>query len=303
MNFVSSTHPTRNFYVVSIGSVPGQANSILANATTQITGGCPANHQRLAIDSNPDAQASISLEPSEKFFLSNQGLAQLISHRDAHPAFWACLPPNPPRELHTWLAGANLTPAANQLRVLGLALLYLNIPSLKARLESDMSTLIARTGQEDCEIHLLATSPGGTGSGGLLPLIALIYSLFPNAKRHLHLFITGRKIPGDAGRAGWNQLALLHELSAAMVGAFLPVNLSQPSSVHRIDLSGALHSCFLTSAETGSGAVEDLPFQQRLVAQRLLLRSVSLAQNYPPELNNAFTFEDKVISGERAKLP
>ncbi len=300
MNIVTSTHPTRNFYIVSLGSIAGQVAALIAEKTIQLTGGCPKNHIRLAIDSNPDALASLQLEPSEKFLLSNQGLAQLITHRDAHPAFWACLPPNPPRELHTWLSGAHLTPAANQLRILGQALFYLNIPSLRARLESDMRTLIARTGQEECEIHLLATSPGGTGSGGLLPLIALISGLFPRAKRHLHLFITGRKIPGDAGRAGWNQLALLHELSAAMVGAFLPVDLTQPSSVRRVDLTGALHGCFLTSEETGSGAVENLPFQQRLVAERLLLRSVSLAQNYPHQLNHAYTFEDKVIPGERA---
>jgi len=114
---------------------------------------------------------------------------------------------------------------ANQRRRFGRILFAENADSIRNALEEKVGRLAERANQ--CAFHIYATLGGGTGSGSVVDLVAMIRTIYGNGDVDhgfpifLYLYVT----TDDSAKAGYfyeNQYAALRDINALICGRFKP---------------------------------------------------------------------------------
>ena len=122
---------------------------------------------------------------------------------------------------------------ANQKRRFGRLLMANTADKVKAAI-AEKTRDLTRHAEKTCAFHIFASLAGGTGSGGIVDLITLIRSQFPDRDVasgypiFLYLYLTGDDLNGaDVGYFFQNQYAAIRDINALVSGRFRPTVLGE----------------------------------------------------------------------------
>ena len=130
--------------------------------------------------------------------------------------------------LESFLQGVHGIQGANQRRRFG-RILFANNTGRIERAICDQKVAPMLVGINQCAFHIFATLAGGTGSGGVVELVTMLRTRYPNASVDggfpifLYLYITSDDFEeAQVGYFHQNQYSTLRDLNALAVGCYCP---------------------------------------------------------------------------------
>jgi hypothetical protein len=253
---------------------------------------------------------NLSLDPDSFLYLKDDGeeinaraMAQLP---DVAP--WI----GDPSRLDEFLMGTQGIVGANQRRRLGRLLFARNADRIRKAVCEDKITPMLGT-SNSCAIHIFASLAGGTGSGGIVDLVTMLRTEFPNAATKggfpifLYLYVTDRDFQNaKVGCFHENQSSALRDLNALACGIYKPNMLG--SAINGTPFSGSqpFTQILLSSDLNGKNQRLSLEQQHQIFAEAAFERIYSYTTgNLTPEQRKALTGEDIIAAfpGEPAKIP
>ena len=199
---------------------------------------------------------------------------------------------------------------ANQRRRFGRLLFAFNAITVQAALTNKVAALVDG-GKQECAFHLFATLAGGTGSGTLVDMVAMIRSQYPNDGGqnypiYVHVYITDSDATGaNVGYFFQNQYAALRDLNALICGQLQP-HLLGNSAAGTFASMKPINQVVITAPVNSQQIATDLDHQIRLVAEATLERIYALSSGQlTPNAQKAITGEDtvNVFPGEPLQNP
>jgi len=171
---------------------------------------------------------------------------------------------------------------ANQRRRFGRLLFALNAGNIRSTVVGKVSTLTSGR-EKQCAFHLFATLGGGTGSGGLIDLITLIRTAFPDGSTDrfpifVHVFVTDTDARSvSVGYFFQNQFTALRDLNALICDRLHPTLLGNDIPPGRFAGAEPVSLVVLTAPLNSANLEMPLEVQLRVVAEACFERIVALS--------------------------
>lgn len=202
-------------------------------------------------------------------------------------------------KLQSFLEGTQGIQGANQRRRLGRLLFARHADRIhKAVCEDKITPMLSAAHQ--CAIHIFASLAGGTGSGGIIDLLTMLRTEYPNANVDtgfpvfLYLYITDRDF--EDAKAGYfheNQCAALRDLNALSCGKFRPTLLGSASGANLFSGDEPITQILLSSHLSNKNQMLSLSQQHQIVAESAFERIYSYVSGHlAPVQQKAVTGED-----------
>jgi hypothetical protein len=188
-------------------------------------------------------------------------------------------------------------PGANQRRRFGRLLFANNADEIRQAIQKQISKL-TQAAANQCWFHLFASLAGGTGSGGIVDLVATIRSQFPNGDTEtgfpifLYLYITHNDGVADVGYFYQNQYAALRDLNALVCDKLRPNVLGSQEAGGQFVGSDPVMQIALFSSLNSLNVNLPLGNQIRVVAESCFERVYAL------KTGNLAANSQKALSGE-----
>ncbi len=203
--------------------------------------------------------------------------------------------------LQAFLEGAQGIQGANQRRRLGRLLFARNADRIRKAVCEDKITPMLSNGNQ-CAIHIFASLAGGTGSGGIVDLVTMLRTTFPNASVEggfpifLYLYVTDRDFEdAQVGYFHQNQSAALRDLNALCCGRFRPTLLGSASEGAAFSGDEPITQIILSSQLSSKNQLLSLTQQHQIVAEAAFERIYSYVSGHlDPTQQKAVTGEDKI---------
>lgn len=242
----------------------------------------------------------LKLQPSSFLYLKDDGEAinahSMAQRPDVAP--WI----GDVDKLHTFLEGSQGIQGANQRRRLGRLLIARNADRIRKAVCEDKITPMLSNGNQ-CAIHIFASLAGGTGSGGIVDLVTMLRTEYPNASVDggfpifLYLYVTDRAFEeAQVGYFHQNQSAALRDLNALCCGKFRPTLLGSASVPMPFKGDEPITQILLSSQLNSKNQMLSLSQQHQIVAEAAFERIYSYVSG------NLDTTQQKAVTGED-KLP
>jgi hypothetical protein len=213
--------------------------------------------------------------------------------------------------IDAYLGSSKEIPGANQRRRFGRLLFANNADEIRQAIQKQVSRL-TQAAANQCWFHLFASLAGGTGSGGIVDLIASIRSQFPNGNTEtgfpifLYLYITHNDGDADVGYFYQNQYAALRDLNALVCDRLRPNLLGSQEAGGQFAVSDPVTQIALFSSLNNLNVNLPLDNQIRIVAESCFERIYALKTgNLAPNSQKALSGEDIIAAfrGEPNKRP
>jgi hypothetical protein len=205
-------------------------------------------------------------------------------------------------KLQTFLEGSQGIQGANQRRRLGRLLIARNADRIRKAVCEDKITPMLSNGNE-CAIHIFASLAGGTGSGGIVDLVTMLRTAYPNASVDggfpifLYLYVTDREFEeAQVGYFHQNQSAALRDLNALCCGKFRPTLLGSATGAMPFKGDEPITQILLSSQLNSKNQMLSLTQQHQIVAEAAFERIYSFVSG------SLDTIQQKAVTGED-KLP
>lgn len=242
----------------------------------------------------------LKLKPSSFLYLKDDGEAinahSMAQRPDVAP--WI----GDVDKLQTFLEGSQGIQGANQRRRLGRLLIARNADRIRKAVCEDKITPMLSNGNQ-CAIHIFASLAGGTGSGGIVDLVTMLRTEYPNASVDggfpifLYLYVTDRTFEeAQVGYFHQNQSAALRDLNALCCGKFRPTLLGSASVAMGFKGDEPITQILLSSQLNSKNQMLSLSQQHQIVAEAAFERIYSYVSG------NLDTTQQKAVTGED-KLP
>jgi len=201
---------------------------------------------------------------------------------------------------------------ANQRRRFGRLLFANNADQIRMACRDHMR-LLTEGSDNKCWIHVFASLAGGTGSGGIVDLVAMLRSMFPNGDTEngfpifLYLFVTHNE--GSAADVGYfyqNQYAALRDLNALACGRLRPNLLGSADGGELLAESDPITNLSLYTSLNSRNVNQPLDNQIRIAAESCFERIHAFATGgLSPTCQKAITGQDILASfgGEPVSHP
>jgi len=271
----------------------------------------------LAIDSSDDVRnqkrtwtdfgIDLALNPSDWLILKRPGagtIGGLALRSDVSP--WI----GDPKRIQGFL-GQQQIQGPNQRRRFGRLLCAHNAATIRSAVIEKVNQVTS--GQTyQCAFHIFATLGGGTGSGGLVDLVTLIRTKFPDNGADefpifVYVYITDADEKGaNVGYFFQNQFTALRDLNALIVGRFRPTLLGD--DIQPADFKGAepIAQVALSAPLNSAGRQMPLETQIRVVAEACFERIVAwTSSQMDAAAQKSLTGEDvlAIFPAEPPELP
>jgi hypothetical protein len=205
--------------------------------------------------------------------------------------------------LQSFLEGSQGIQGANQRRRLGRLLFARNADRIKKAVCEDKITPMLANGNQ-CAIHIFASLAGGTGSGGIVDLVTMLRTAFPNASVDggfpifLYLYVTDREFEdAQVGYFHQNQSAALRDLNALCCGKFRPNLLGSAGGGSTFSGDEPITQIILSSQLSSKNQLLSLTQQHQIVAEAAFERIYSYVSGHlDTTQQKAVTGEDKLAS-------
>lgn len=217
-----------------------------------------------------------------------------------------------PGKLDEFLMGTQGIVGANQRRRLGRLLFARNADRISKAVCQDKITPML-TASHSCAIHIFASLAGGTGSGGIVDLVTMLRTEFPNASTKdgfpifLYLYVTDRQFQNaQVGYFHENQASVLRDLNALACGVYKPNMLGSAINGAPFKGSQPFTQIVLSSHLNGKNQLLSLEQQHQIFAEAAFERIYCFTTgSLTGDERKALTGEDIIASfpGEPAKIP
>ena len=211
---------------------------------------------------------NLQLDKGSQVELSGANLGSIFEDIDAHKNIAPWLGPK-----KDWAAVLNIGRGGTKIlggqkRRLGRLLFALHAADFMAKVTQKVRILQEGAMTDKVHFHIVSGLAGGTGSGTLVDVVAMIRNKFKNSETYpVMLYLV---LPEELPRAGWdtgnyhaNGYAALTELNALAVGKYHPYNLAGDGD--RLDTLNTVIDpfkvCFLISNENSQGRPFDVDRQ------------------------------------------
>lgn len=215
-------------------------------------------------------------------------------------------------KLDTFLRGSKGVVGANQRRRLGRLLFARNADRIRKAVCEDKITPMLGSSHR-CAIHIFASLAGGTGSGGIVDLVTMLRTEFPNASTEdgfpifLYLYVTDRKFEESmVGCFHENQAAVLRDLNALACETYHPNMLGSAINGKPYKGGQPFTQVVLSSHLNTKNQLLSLEQQHQIFAEVAFERIYCFTTgNLGDAAQQALTGEDKIsnFAGEPAKIP
>lgn len=215
-------------------------------------------------------------------------------------------------KLDAFLKGTQDIIGANQRRRLGRLLFARSADRIrKAVCEDKITPMLGAS--NSCAIHIFASLAGGTGSGGIVDLVTMLRTEFPNASTDtgfpifLYLYVTDREFEGaKVGDFHENQAAALRDLNALACGKYSPNMLGSAARGEPYKGNQPINQILISSQLNGKNQLLSLSQQHQIFAEAAFERIFChTSGNLEKDQRKAITGEDIIgnFPGEPAKIP
>jgi hypothetical protein len=200
--------------------------------------------------------------------------------------------------LQEFLEGTQGIQGANQRRRLGRLLFARYADRIRKAICEDKITPMLPSGNQ-CAIHVFASLAGGTGSGGVVDLVTMLRTEFPNASVEggfpifLYLYVTDRNFEeAQVGYFHQNQSAALRDLNALCCGKLRPTLLGSSGGSTKFSGDEPITQIILSSQLNSKNQMLSLSQQHQIVAEASFERIFSYVSG------NLDTLQQKAVTGE-----
>jgi hypothetical protein len=304
------------------GKTLGELRKVIENRESDVKSLVEKGLKRdfLYIDSSPDVTIeretwthfgkNLALDPSSFLYLKDDGgdidVPSMARLPDVAP--WI----GDPAKLDAFLKGTQGIVGANQRRRLGRLLFARNADRIrKAVCEDKITPMLGASNR--CAIHIFASLAGGTGSGGIVDLVTMLRTEFPNASTDngfpifLYLYVTDREFEGaKVGDFHENQAAALRDLNALACGIYHPNMLGSAARGEPYKGNQPFNQIVISSQFNGKNQLLSLSQQHQIFAEAAFERIFCYTTgNLNTNQQKALTGEDIIAAfpGEPAKIP
>lgn len=253
---------------------------------------------------------NLALDPSSFLYLKDDGgeldVPSMARLPDVNP--WI----GDHTKLDSFLRGSQGVVGANQRRRLGRLLFARNADRIRKAVCEDKITPMLGSSYR-CAIHIFASLAGGTGSGGIVDLVTMLRTEFPNASTDtgfpifLYLYVTDRKFEGSmVGYFHENQAAVLRDLNALACEIYHPNMLGSAINGKPFKGGQPFTQVVLSSHLNAKNQLLSLEQQHQIFAEAAFERIYCFTTgNLGDAEQQAITGEDKIpgYPGEPAKIP
>jgi hypothetical protein len=200
-----------------------------------------------------------------------------------------------------FVAGQSI-PGANQRRRIGRLLFANNADRVKSAIQKKVADLTDAASHQ-CWFHIFASLAGGTGSGGIVDLVASIRNQFPNGDTEkgfpifLNLFITHDDgAASDVGYFYQNQYAALRDLNALVCGRLMPMLLGAQGGGEVFNGGDPIANISLFSSLSDRNIRQPLETQIRIAAESCFEKIFAYASGgLDTKGRDALTAQDTVL--------
>jgi hypothetical protein len=304
------------------GKTIGELRKVIANRESDVKTlrNKGVNWEFLYIDSSRDVNntrkswthfgQNLALNPDSFLYLKDDG-------GDLNAASMAQLPDVAPwigdhTKLDAFLGGTQGIVGANQRRRLGRLLFARNADRIrKAVCEDKIAPMLGVSNR--CAIHVFASLAGGTGSGGIVDLVTMIRTQFPNASSDdgfpifLYLYTTDREFEeAQVGYFHENQAAVLRDLNALACGIYKPNMLGAAANGAIFRGAQPIAQVALSSHLNSKNQMLTIEQQHQIFAEAAFERIFCyVTGNLNTDQQRAITGEDRIAGfpGEPANMP
>lgn len=191
---------------------------------------------------------------------------------------------------------------ANQKRRFG-RLLLANTANKVRDAISERTRDLTQQAEQTCAFHVFASLAGGTGSGGIVDLVTLIRSRFPDRDVasgfpiFLYLYLTSDDLKGaDVGYFFQNQYAAIRDINALICGRFKPTLLGEGGG-QPADCTDAVAQVMLSTDLNSNNYELSIETQTRIVAEGCFERIHAWAAgNMSADTQRSLTGQDIIAS-------
>jgi hypothetical protein len=167
---------------------------------------------------------------------------------------------------------------ANQRRRFGRLLFAYNANQIRHAIFSNKVRALTNSRPNQCAFHIFATLGGGTGSGCIVDLVAMIRNEYRDQSGvdaypiFVYIYATNDEVNADVGYFFQNQYACLTDLNALMCDRLQPHLLGEGSSRPKYSGSEPIAQLVITSSLNSNNMRLPLETQIRIVAESCLER-------------------------------
>lgn len=193
---------------------------------------------------------------------------------------------------------------ANQKRRFGRLLLANTANTVRNAISERTRDLTGQDAQT-CAFHIFASLAGGTGSGGIVDLVSLIRSRFPDKDVasgfpiFLYLYLTSDDLKGaDVGYFFQNQYAAIRDINALICGRFKPTLLGDGAGAGLpMDCTDAVAQVVLSTDLNSNNYELSIEAQTRIIAEGCFERIHAWAAgNMSADTQRSLTGQDIIAS-------
>ncbi|MBK1645243.1 hypothetical protein CKO25_11435 [Thiocapsa imhoffii] len=238
----------------------------------------------LAIDSSRDVRndkrswsnfgTDLSLQENDWLMLTppSQGsVPELAIRPDIAPWLGA------PKRVEEFLSQSKIE-GANQRRRFGRLLFAYNATAIRNAIFSNKVARLTRSRPNQCAFHIFATLGGGTGSGCIVDLVAMIRNEYRDQSGiddypiFVYIYATNDDVNADVGYFFQNQYACLTDLNALMCDRLQPHSLGEGSTRSKFSGSEPIAQLVITTSLNSNNMRLPLETQIQIVAESCLER-------------------------------
>lgn len=237
----------------------------------------------LAIDSSRDVRndkrswsnfgTDLSLQENDWLMLTppSQGsVPELAIRQDIAPWLGA------PKRVEEFLSQSKIE-GANQRRRFGRLLFAYNATQIRHAIFSNKVATLTSSRPNQCAFHIFATLGGGTGSGCIVDLVAMIRNEYSESGLDaypifVYIYATNDDVNADVGYFFQNQFACLTDLNALMCDRLQPHLLGEGSTRPKYAGSEPIAQLVITTSLNSNNMRLPLETQIRIVAESCLER-------------------------------
>lgn len=246
---------------------------------------------------------NLQLDQGSQVELSGTNLGSIFEDIDAHKNIAPWLGPKKDWDAVLNIGGGGAKILGGQKRRLGRLLFALHSADFMAKVTQKVRSLQEGSTTDKVHFHIVCGLAGGTGSGTLVDVVAMIRNKFDRSETcPVMLYLV---LPEDLPHAGWdtgnyhaNGYAALTELNALAVGKYHPYNLAGDGD--RLNkLKDPFKICYLISNENSQGRPFDVDRQvPELLAEVIYQVTIADTSGMSRQLEKIVEAENLMVEHE-----
>ena len=246
---------------------------------------------------------NLQLDQGSQLELSGTNLGSIFEDIDSHKNIAPWLGPKKDWDSVLNTGGGGTKILGGQKRRLGRLLFALHSADFMAKVTQKVRSLQEGSTTDKVHFHIVCGLAGGTGSGTLVDVVAMIRNQFDSSEtRPVMLYLV---LPEELPRPGWdtgnyhaNGYAALTELNALAVGKYHPYNLAGDGDRLK-KLKDPFKICYLISNENSQGRPFDVDRQvPELLAEVIYQVTIADTSGMSRELEKIVEAENLMVEHE-----